>query len=367
MTSKERFLTTLEHAEPDRVPVFANLTPQVGERLGKELGVPEAPVMSRMSQRVSHNEVLIQLGNDAVAIRPTWPKHVQERWQRNVLVDDFGFEYTRIGYYAEVAKRPLAHVQTIADVEAFQTPDPLLPETWKYVEEQISRYGENYAIIGDLEASIFELSWNLVGLEKFVVDLISDQPYVPALLDKILDYSCAIGKRMVELGADVIWAGDDFGTQNGMMVSPELWRRYFKPRMKRLFSTLKAVNRDVRIAYHSCGSILLIIPDLIEIGLEILNPIQPTAKDMDLGELKKTYGEKLAFFGGVDMQNVLPFGSVEEVEEEVRLRIRQAGEGGGFVIAPAHNIQPDTPSKNIYAFFDAVKKHGRYPLGVDSP
>ncbi|UCG00114.1 MAG: hypothetical protein JSV89_11375 [Spirochaetaceae bacterium] len=364
MNSKERFLTALEHAEPDRVPIFANLTPQVGQRLGRELGFPGEAVMSRLSQRVSHNEILMHLGNDAIAIRPSWPNQVQDRWKQNELVDDFGFEFTRIGYYAEVAKRPLAHAETIEDIEAFHTPDPLLPETWEFVEKQISRYGQDFGVIGDLETTIFELSWNLVGLEKFIVDLMTEKPYVPVLLDKILDYSSAIGKRMVELGADVIWTGDDFGTQKGMLVSPDLWRRHFKPRMKTLFEMLKNTNSKVKIAYHSCGSILPIVPDLVEIGLEILNPIQPTAKDMDLGELKKTYGRNLAFFGGVDMQQVLPFGTVKEVEQEVKLRIRQAGSGGGFVIAPAHNIQPDTPTENIYAFFDAVKKFGTYPLDL---
>jgi uroporphyrinogen decarboxylase len=364
MNSKERFLTALEHAEPDRVPIFANLTPQVGDRLGKELGLPGEPVLSRLSQRVSHNEILTHLGNDAIAVRPTWPKYVQDRWKQNVFIDDFGFEFTRIGYYAEVAKRPLASAETVEDIETFQIPDILLPETWQYVENQISHYGQDYAVIGDLETTIFELSWNLVGLEKFIVDLLMEKPYVPVLLDKILGYSSAIGKRMVELGVDVIWAGDDFGTQQGMMISPELWRKHFKPRMKELFNTLKKTNPKVKIAYHSCGGIMPIVPDLVEIGLEILNPIQPTAKDMDLGALKKTYGNKLAFFGGVDMQNVLPFGTVKEVQEEVKLRIRQAGYGGGFVIAPAHNIQPDTPSENIYAFFNAVKKFGSYPLNL---
>lgn len=364
MNSKERFLTALEHSEPDRVPIFANLTPQVGDRLGNELGLPGEPVLSRLSQRVSHNQILTHLGNDAIAVRPTWPKHVQDRWKQNVFIDDFGFEFTRIGYYAEVAKRPLANAETVEDIEAFQTPDPLLPETWQYVEKQISHYGQDYAVIGNLETTIFELSWNLVGLEKFVVDLLMEKPYVPILLDKILGYSSAIGERMVEMGADVIWAGDDFGTQQGMMISPDLWRKHFKSRMKTLFNTLKNTNPKVKIAYHSCGAIRPIVPDLVEIGLEILNPIQPTAKDMDLGELKKTYGNKLAFFGGVDMQNVLPFGTVKEVEEEVKLRIRQAGVGGGFVIAPAHNIQPDTPSENVYAFFDAVKKFGTYPLDL---
>jgi len=129
-----------------------------------------------------------------------------------------------------------------------------------------------------------------------------------------------------------------------------------------LFQALKAANPKVKLAYHSCGSILPIIPDLIDIGLEVLNPIQPGAQGMDLGRLKGEYGQRLAFFGGVDEQTILPFGTPDQVAEEVRLRVRQAAAGGGFIIAPAHNIQPDTPLANIHAFFEAVRRWGRYPL-----
>jgi len=297
-----------------------------------------------------------------VGVRPLWPRAVHERWRGGELVDDFGLHLRRIGWYTEVVERPLAEARTPADVEACPFPDPLEPAAWEFVRAQVSRYGGQYGLIGGLETTIFELSWNLVGLEKFLVDLHEGSPYVEALLDKVLGYNLAVGKRLVELGVDMVWAGDDFGTQRGMLVSPDLWRRFFKPRMQRLFRALKAVNPAVKIAYHSCGSILPIIPDLIEIGLDVLNPIQPKAQGMDLGALKKAYGRELAFFGGVDEQEVLPFGSPEAGEAEVRLRIRQAGAGGGFILGPAHNIQPDTPLQNVRAFFRAAREHGTYPL-----
>jgi len=362
MDSRTRFLTALAHEEPDRVPVFATLTAQVGEKLAEELGLPAETPLSRLSQRISHAQVLTHLGNDAVGVRPLWPRAVQDRWRGGELVADFGLPLRRIGGYPDVVARPLAAARTPADVEACPFPDPLEPAAWEFVRAQVSRYGGQYGLIGGLETTIFELSWNLVGLEKFLVDLHEGSPYVEALLDKVLGYNLAVGKRLVELGVDMVWAGDDFGTQRGMLVSPDLWRRFFKPRMQRLFRALKAVNPAVKIAYHSCGSILPIIPDLIEIGLDVLNPIQPKAQGMDLGALKKAYGRELAFFGGVDEQEVLPFGSPEEVEAEVRLRIRQAGAGGGFILGPAHNIQPDTPLQNVRAFFRAAREHGTYPL-----
>ena len=137
-------------------------------------------------------------------------------------------------------------IGSVEEIETFPTPDALLPKTWHYVKNQISRYGQDYAIFGELGTTIFELSWNLVGLEKFIVDLLMEKPYVPVLLDKILGYSRAIGNRMVELGFDVIWAGDDFGTQQGTMISPELWRKHFKPRTQH--STGHAVGKRARLS-----------------------------------------------------------------------------------------------------------------------
>jgi uroporphyrinogen decarboxylase len=355
LNSRERFLSALRREEPDRVPAFLNLTPQPAEKLGKLMGISSIPVQSRLSQRISHNEILTRLGNDAVAVRHTWPAEIVEGRERGELIDDFGMEYVRIGYYYEIHRRPLSHARSEADIAAFPMPDPHRPDIWRWAADEIEKYKDEFGLIGDLETTIFELSWNLVGLEKFLMDLAEDRGYVGKLLDKVLEYHLACGLKMVDLGVDMVWTGDDFGTQQSMLISPDIWRRVFKPRMRDLFQELKRRNGGVKIAYHSCGSILPIIPDLIEIGLDVLNPIQPSAREMDLGMLKNLYGKDLAFFGGVDEQYTLPFGTPEEVRKEVRLRIAQAGKGGGFIVAPAHNVQPDTPTENILAFYEAVK------------
>ncbi len=364
MNPRERFLTTLRHEEPDRVPTFANLTFQVAEELGKKMNLPWKTEDSRLSTRISYTEILLELGNDAVGIGPLRARSTPTYWEEGRLIDEFGFVYKRVGLYNEIIKRPLADVETVEEVDKFQIPDPLAPGRWDLAEKQIERYKQHFAIIGDIEATIFELSWNLVGMEKFFMDLVMGKPYVFALLDKVLEYQLSCGKKMVGLGADMIWAGDDFGTQKGMMISPELWRRVFKPRMKYIIEELKKQNPEVKIAYHSCGSIRPIISDLIEVGVDVLNPIQPQARDMNLRELKKECGDELVFFGGVDEQRVLPFGNTKEVRGEVKLRIAQAGREGGFIIAPSHNIQPDTPLKNIYAYFEAIKEYGIYPIEV---
>ena len=156
------------------------------------------------------------------------------------------------------------------------------------------------------------------------------------------------------MGVDILWCGDDFGGQQGMIMDPETWRRIFKPRIKYMFEEFRKVRSDIKIAWHSCGSILPIIPDFIELGLDILNPIQPKAVGMEPHYLKRTYGKDLVFFGGIDVQELLPFSSPQTIKDEVRRRIDILGKNGGYIIAPAHNIQADTPVENILAFFEAA-------------
>lgn len=358
---KDRFLTTMEHEEPYCVPTFVTITPEIAIKLGKEMNLSYQTENAWLSDRISHAEILTQLGNDAVAIGPTWKDNTLIKDIKDSdYLDDFGFVYKKIGYYFEIIKRPLEHVKSVKEIEEYKMPNPIEDMNWNFANKQINKYGKQYGVIGCLETTIFELSWNLVGMEKFLIDLYNRAPYIIALLDKVLYYNLVCGIEMVKLGVDMIWTGDDFGTQRGMLISPELWREIFKPRMHSLFNKLKKVNPNIKIAYHSCGSIVPIIPDLIEIGLDVLNPIQPKAVNMDLQKIKKDFGNELVLFGGVDEQYILPFGNTIDVEEEVKKRIEQARKGGGFIIAPAHNIQPDTPIENIYTYFNAVKKYGLY-------
>jgi uroporphyrinogen decarboxylase len=170
------------------------------------------------------------------------------------------------------------------------------------------------------------------------------------------------GRKFAALGVDIIWIGDDFGTQNRMLISPDLFREYFKPRYARLFAEWKTIKPNLKIAFHSDGYVFPILCDLVDIGLDILNPVQP--KSMDPAEVKKHFGKRLTLWGTVDIQEVLPFGTPADVAAEVKLRLRTAGSGGGLILAPAHNIQPDVPLENILAFYSAAKEFGRYPLRI---
>ena len=165
---------------------------------------------------------------------------------------------------------------------------------------------------------------------------------------------------MVAQGIDVLWLGDDFGTQHAMLLSPRTWREFIKERYARLIAAYKAQNPSLKIAYHCDGYIEPIIPDLIEIGLDILNPIQPLS--MDPAEIKRKYGQRLSFWGTVDVQNTFPFGTVQDVENEVRERIRSVAPGGGLILCSAHRVQPGTPLENILAYYRAARQYGKYPV-----
>lgn len=365
MTHRERFMAVLNGQTPDRIPIVANLTVQVAEKLAEALGTEVGFVDSFLATRISHRDMLLKLGNDAVLIAATREKPTVTLENGDAL-DEWGFTSRTVGLYGETVGRPLAACECVSDLDQYAFPDPDAPARWEHARGEVARFGKDYAVIGDLEACIFELAWNLVGLEKFLMDLYTQEAYIEPLLDRIEAYSTRCGLRLIELGADMIWAGDDFGTQNGMMISPEIWRRVFKPRYARMWKTFKAKNPNVRIAYHSCGSIVPIIPDYIEIGLDFLNPIQPQAAGMDLKALYKQYGKDVGFFGGVDVQGALPHGTPEDVRAEVRRVMDAVEHSPRFIIAPAHNIQPDTSVKNVLAFFEEAIAYGAIPQAKDA-
>jgi uroporphyrinogen decarboxylase len=199
-----------------------------------------------------------------------------------------------------------------------------------------------------------------VGMEKLLVDMAMGEPYVEALIEKTKNFSLAIGKQLVAMGVDGIWAGDDFGGQQGMLISPKMWRKYFKEAYREIYAALKAINPDVLIMQHCDGAVAPILNDWIEVGLEVFNPVQPNVPGHDPQELKDKFGDRLSFWGAIDQQHLLPNGTPEEIEADVAEKIRVLGAGGGYMIAPAHIIQSDVSMQNVEAFIAAAKKHGVY-------
>jgi uroporphyrinogen decarboxylase len=358
MTSRERVLKALNHQQPDRPPMFVTLTPQVAAKLSKALNLPyEEPLDSLLSTRISHTKLLTHLGNDCVGIAACAPASKPTFTDENgIITNEWGMKFKNAGLYNEFYAFPLANAETAEDIDAypfFQADDPT---RFTSALQTIKEYGENYAVVADLETSIFETSWYLTGLEKFLMDMMLEPEYLNPLLDKVMEINLFTGKELIKAGADIIWAGDDFGSQNNMIMDPDLWRSLFKPRIKYMFEEFRKVNPNIKIAWHSCGSILPIIPDFIEIGLDVLNPLQPLATGMDPLFLKNEYGKDLSFFGAICVQDLLPNKTPSEIKSEVKRRAEILGKNGGYIIAPAHNIQDDTPVENVLALFEAVKE-----------
>ena len=357
MNPKERFLHTINRKEPDRPPIFATFTPQVARKMSALLGVPyEEPLDSMLSTRASHMDLLIKLGNDAAGIATCAPDSFPTKTLKNGLIEnEWGMVFKPFGLYNEFYVFPLAHAVTAEDITNFKFPDPAAPGRWNEAKKTVLKHGKTHGIIADLETTIFETAWYLVGMEKFLTDLMLEAEYIEPLLDKIQEIHTYYGIKMIELGADFLWCGDDFGTQQSQIMDMETFRKFFKPRYKQMFSEFKKTNPDIKLAWHSCGAFRPFIPEFIEIGLDIVNPLQPMAVGMEPESLKTDFGNDIIFFGGICVQDLLPNQTPEVIKKEVQRRAGIFGKKGGYIIAPAHNIQDDTPVENIIAFFEAAR------------
>jgi uroporphyrinogen decarboxylase len=357
MNSRERFLRTINKENPDRPAVFATFTPQIAAKMSKRLGVDyEEPLDSLLSTRISHTELLLKLGNDAIGVAACAPKNAPTTTDRNgIITNEWGMKFKSNGLYNEFLEYPLSHAETVEDIENYQFPDPFAEGRFDEARKNIATYGKDYGIIADLETSIFETAWYLTGMEKFLMDLMMEPPYLDALLDKIMFVNTEIGKELIRLGADLIWCDDDFGSQTSLIMDLDTWRRHFKPRIKKMFDEFRQVNQEIKIAWHTCGAIRPLIPEFIELGLDFLNPIQPMASNMEPESLSEEFGRSISFFGGICVQDLLPNRTPEQIREEVTRRAKILGNHGGYIIAPAHNVQDDTPEENILAFFEAVQ------------
>jgi uroporphyrinogen decarboxylase len=251
--------------------------------------------------------------------------------------------------YTNVSQGPLANTGTIS---SYHAPDPNRPALYENLARLIDEYQAAYYIIGRLHTTIFECAWALRGLEQLMLDMVDDPDLAECILEIPYQYHRVTALKMAAMGVDMLWLGDDVGSQKHMMISPKMWRRFLKPRMANLIADVKRINPGIKVAYHSDGSIYPILPELIEIGVDVLNPVQ--TESMDPAQLKLDFGDRLCFFGAIDVQTTLAFGSPEQVRQEVRQLRQTIGNGGGWICAPTHHVQLDTPMENFWALVDAI-------------
>jgi uroporphyrinogen decarboxylase len=359
MKHRERVQMALNHEQPDRCPLQVGFTPEFAARLRPELCVLD---------RREHNphgggnayELELALDQDMLLTSVGWANSYYQA--DHDYVDEWGIAWSNVayetqfgrGHYTEMTGHPLANDEAIA---SYRPPDPHREELYRDAAWTLQQFHDEYWIVGVAVTTIFETAWALRGYEQMLIDLVADPDLAAAILDIPFHYHLAVAQRLVHMGVDMIWVGDDVGSQAGMLFAPELWRRVLKPRMAEFFATLKRLNPALKIAYHSDGFIEPIIPDLIEIGLDVLNPVQPAC--MDPARLKQLYGNHLAFWGTIDEQHTLPFGSPADVTREVRTRLETVGCQGGLIIGPTHHVQLDTPLENFWAMIHAVTGTGK--------
>ena len=365
MNSKQRVIKALKRqGSPDRVPLQFDLSRTLTNKFAEKYGVAAHFTTSYyedVTYRISANDLRVAMGSDCVVVGASLPRGYEHPVDSSgYIINEFKMKMRQGPIYMEVVEHPLAGVTDAGQVQDFAFPDPLAAGRYDDAARDIGKYKQSHFVVGDMELTMFDMMAQLVGLEKLLLDMALGEAYVELLIEKTKNFALAVGKKLVSMGVDGIWAGDDFGSQNGMLISPPMWRRYFKPRYREAYAELRAVNPDIIIMQHSDGSVAPILGEWIEVGLEVFNPVQPNVPGHSPEDLKSKFGDRLSFWGAIDQQNLLPFGTPQEIEADVKTKIAVLGRGGGYMVAPAHIIQSETPMENVEAFIKAVADHGMY-------
>jgi len=377
MNSRERVLAAMQHREPDRIPFDLGSTKVTGitrnaylnlaKELGEETGTFE---FFDVTQQLAMMEegILRRLEVDTRGLMPNVvrkaPQIHEDGEGARTFTDEWGMTWKmpKGGLYFDLVESPLAGDITVQDIDAFPWPDPAADALLEGLREKAtSWHREGHAII--LEsfcAGIFEMSCRVRGYEQFYMDLALDPPLACALLDKFVELKIEFYKSAAkELGGYVqfVREGDDVAGEESLLISPESYRTYVKPRHAELFKAQRELFPEpFYVFFHSDGAIYDLLPDFIEVGIDVLNPVQVTAKGMSVGRLKREFGRELVFWGGAVDPHDLAYGSPQAVRQEVRRRIEDLAPGGGFIFGAIHNIQDDVPPENIVAMWEAFRE-----------
>lgn len=378
MNSRERLLTTLNHQEPDHVPLDLGSTQVTGihaaayRNLRQALGLPPVDVQlcdTIQQLAIPDDDVIQRLGVDVRGLFPlnshNWNVHEEDAGEYWLYHDEWGITHRRPrldGLYYSIQRVPLGDPELSAlDIQRHPWPDMADPQRIAGLREQAERYrAAGYGVVlKDPFAGLFEMGQRIVGMENCLIMMAANQKLAGALFDKLLELKLAFWDVALPRLAgivDVVAQFDDYGTQRSQLISPSMFREQIKPRLKILFERVRQLAPNARRFFHSCGNVRPLLPDLIEIGVEILNPVHIRAAGMEPAALKREFGDELVFWGGgVDTQKVLPAGTPQEVKDEVRRNIETLAPGGGFVFNPVHNIQADVPPQNIIAMWEALR------------
>ena len=375
---RDRLAKALNHQEPDRVPIDigsigGGITDLAYYALKDLLGISGdegTVVKANMTVEEFDERILKALDVDIRHIGLGGPSRKPGRVQRpdGSSTDEWGIASRRVGHYNQIVENPLRNA-SVAEIEAYRGPDPSDPGRVKGLKERARRLTEetDFGLSAkSVSGGIFQTCSRLRGMEQFLMDMILNKPAAKALMAKVeqivLDLEAAL---LEEIGPYVQMAEtqDDLGTQNALMISPAMYREFVQPSHIRLSELIKKkTGGAAKVFLHSDGSIFDVLPDVIAAGIEVLNPVQPQAKQMDAVALKEKFGKQLVFHGGLDQQHTIPHGTVADAEGEVKRVLRALAKGGGYIFSPCHNLQPDVPPENILAIYRTAAEFGRYPI-----
>ena len=385
MSSRERILKALNYKEPDRVPfdlagsTWTGISNTAYQNLRKHMGLETSePQWSDVIQQIviPSEDILNELKVDTRGVFPltshNWDVYSQlvddgAYWKYS---DEWGFvhHFPKNGYWFSLVKSPLEEVDFNQEkiMERFSWPDPGNKLRFAGLREKAIQFRNQDKIVmtKGLCAGLFEMHQRIRGMSNAMIDHMIFPENSDKLVGELADLKMEFwDEALKELGdvVDIVGEGDDYGTQESQLISPEQFRANYKPHFNRLLKFIKEKAPGVKLMFHSCGNVRPIIPDLIEIGVDILNPVHVTARGMEPIQLKKDFGKSIVFWGGgVDTQKVLPTGTTLEVIDDVSKNIEALAPGGGFVFSAVHNVQAEVPAENIMAMIDTLHSHGNY-------
>ena len=366
LTSRKRILEAVNRRIPDRVPkdISWGFTPAIIDKFKSMTGKENPEEYFNIDVRFVGLDIPPDKSDESARERRQayrhYFAHIPDDIYRQTDVTEWGTAQVPGSFYHFVRfVAPLCSANSVKDIDAF--PLPSFQEDWRlaHARQQIARFHQqDLAVCGAMAVTIFEVAWQQRGMEELFSDFIERPEMAERLLDRLTEIRVNQAKFFAANDVDVLILGDDVSMQTGMMMSPATWRRWFKPRMARIIAEARSHKPDLPVFYHSDGNPSAIIPELIDIGVTILNPIQPEC--IDPAAVKKEYGNHLALWGTIGTQTTMPFGTPQDVRDEVKHRIETVGYDGGLVLGPTHILEPDVPWENIVALYEAIEEYGVY-------
>ena len=343
MTKRERVRAAVQHRQPDKTPWNLELTRPALEAVAAHYHDPTL---------VDENHFGDWVGNHLAFVAPSGPglfHGLEEEVSPGLWRDGWGVVWDVRGLYGEGEwGTPVGPPLAEPSLRGYRVPEPPKREAFAHYPEAIAALGDRFVL--GYEGHLFETAYALRGMEAFLLDMVAHPEFVDELVEAVTEHYLALIDESVRYPIDAMAFGDDWGAEKGLIMGPRLWRRFIKPHMARMFERVHAAGKFTLI--HSDGDLTAILDDLIEIGLDIYNPFQPDV--MDVYAVKRRYGDRLCFHGGISVQDLLPLGTPQQVRDETRRMIREVGAGGGYILAPSHAVLGDTPGENLAALIEVL-------------